>query len=133
MDQFPWSVMIFPILVTELKLGTSFLHQDLFCIIKFIYPPYPVETMIIAALVDSDLFPLFPGKQCMVTVRAVVLGFFSLSESLTDLKKGVTDLASQLSPSDPIVVVEIVMGSPATGTDNLFRYTGRGWAISDGG
>jgi hypothetical protein len=88
--------------------------------------------MVIAALVDGDLFPLFPGKQCMVTVRAVVLGLFSLSESLIHLKKGVADLASKLSPFDPIVVVEIAMGSTATGTDNPFRHTGRGGAISHG-
>jgi hypothetical protein len=88
--------------------------------------------MIIAALVEGDFFSLFPGKQGMVTVRAVVLGLFPLLESLTQLKKGVTDLASQLSPFDPIVVVEIVVGSPATGTGNPFRHTGRGGTISHG-
>lgn len=54
--------MIFPILVGELKLGASFLRQGFFCIIECIQLPYPVETMVIAALVDGDLFPLFPGK-----------------------------------------------------------------------
>jgi hypothetical protein len=49
--------------------------------------------------------------------------------SLLGLKKGVTDLASKLSSFDPIVVIEIAMGSITTGTDNLFRYTGRGGAI----
>jgi hypothetical protein len=68
----------------------------------------------------------------MVTVRAVVLGLFSLPESLTSLEKGVTDLASKLSSFDSIVVIEIAMGSIATGTDNLFRHTGRGGAISHG-
>jgi hypothetical protein len=89
--------------------------------------------MIIAALVDGELFPLFPGKQGMVTVRAVVLGLFSLPESLTSLEKGVTDLASKLSSFDSIVVVEIAMGCIATGTDYPFRHTGRGGAISHGG
>ena len=65
----------------------------------------------------------------MVAVRAVVLGLFSLLESLVHLKEGVTDLASKLSSFDPIVVVEIAMGSIATGTDNLLRHTGRGGAI----
>jgi hypothetical protein len=68
----------------------------------------------------------------MVAVRAVVLGLFSLLESLVYLKKGVTDLASKLSPFNPIVVVEIVMGSITTGTDYLFRHTGRGGAILHG-
>jgi hypothetical protein len=91
-----------------------------------------MRTMIIAALVEGDLFSLFPGKQGMVTVRAVVLGLFSLLESLAHLKKGVTDLASKLSPFEPIVVIEIAMGSMATGTDNLLRHTGRGGAIFHG-
>jgi hypothetical protein len=62
MDQFSWSVMIFPILVAELKLGTSFFCKGLFCIIEFIHLPYPVETMVIAALVDGNLFSLFPSE-----------------------------------------------------------------------
>jgi len=62
MDQFSWSVMIFPILVAELELGTSFFRQDFFCIIEFIHLPYPVETLVIAALVDGNLFSLLPGK-----------------------------------------------------------------------
>jgi hypothetical protein len=68
----------------------------------------------------------------MVTVRAVVLGLFSLLESFIHLKKGVTDLASELSPSEPIVVIEIVMGSITTGTDHLFRHTGRVGAVLHG-
>lgn len=62
MDQFTGSVMIFPILVAELKLGASFLRKGLFRIIEFLHLPYPVETMVIAALVDGDLFSLFPGE-----------------------------------------------------------------------
>lgn len=68
----------------------------------------------------------------MVTVRAVVLGLFSLVGSLTQLKKGVTDFASKLSSFDPIVVVEIAMRSLTAGTDHLFRHTGRGGAIFHG-
>jgi hypothetical protein len=91
-----------------------------------------MRTMIIAALIDGNLFSLFPGKEGMVAVRAIVLGLFSLLESLTGLKEGVTDLASKLSPFASIVVVEIGMGSMATGTDHLFRHTGRAGAIFDG-
>jgi hypothetical protein len=88
--------------------------------------------MIIAAFVEGDLFLLFPGKEGMVAVRAVVLGFFSLFESLAHLKKGVTDLASKLSSFDSIVVVEIAMGSITTDTDHLVRHTGRGRVIFHG-
>jgi len=69
----------------------------------------------------------------MVAVRAVVFGLFSLLESLIHLKEGVTDLASELSPFEPIVVIEVAMGSITTGTDNLLRHTGRGGAILHGG
>jgi hypothetical protein len=85
--------------------------------------------MIIAALVEGDLFSLFPGKQGMVAVRAVVLGLFSLLESLVHLKESVTDLALKLSPFEPIVVIEIAMGSIAAGTDHLLRHRGRAGAI----
>jgi hypothetical protein len=91
-----------------------------------------MRTMIIAALVEGDFFFLFPGKEGMVAVRAVVLGLFSLLESLAHLKKGVTELASKLSSFDPIVVVEIAMGGMTTGTDHLFGHTGRGGAILHG-
>ena len=132
MDQFFWCVMVFSILVAEFKLGASFRYKGLLSLIKLPHLSCPVRTMIIAALVEGDFFSLFPGKQGMVTVRAVVLGLFSLLESLIRLKKGVTDLASKLSSFDPIVVVEIAMGSMTTGTDNLFRYTGRGGTILHG-
>ena len=68
----------------------------------------------------------------MVAVRAVVLGLFSLLESLVQLEKGVTELASKLSPFDSIVEVKIAMGGMTTGTDNLFRDTGRGGTILHG-
>ena len=132
MGQLMGLVMILPILIAEFKLGVSFCYKRFFPLIKLRHLSCPVRTMIIAALVEGDLFPLFPGKQGMVTVRAVVLGLFPLLESLTYLKKGVTDLASKLSPFDPVVVVEIGMGSTATGTDNLFMHTGRGGAIFHG-
>jgi hypothetical protein len=125
-------VMILPILIGEFKLGASFGYKRLLPLIKLTHPSCPMRTMIIAALVEGDLFSLFPGKQGMVTVRAVVLGLFSLLESLIHLKKGVTDLASKLSSFDPVVVVEIAMGSIATGTDHLYRHTGRSGAIFDG-
>ncbi len=61
----------------------------------------------------------------MLAVRTVVSGLFSLLESLVQLKEGVADLASKLTPFNPIIVVEIGMGCITTGTDHLFRHTGR--------
>ena len=68
----------------------------------------------------------------MVTIRAVVFRLFFLPESLVYLKKGVTDLASQLSSFVPIVVVEIGMGSIAAGTYKMVRHAWRGGAIVHG-
>jgi hypothetical protein len=68
----------------------------------------------------------------MVAIRAVAFCFFPLAESFVQLKEGVTDLASELSPFVPVVVVEVVMGSIATGTYKVFRHGWRGWAIFHG-
>jgi hypothetical protein len=68
----------------------------------------------------------------MVAVMAVVLGLFSLLESLIQLKEGGTDFSSELNPSEPIIVMEIAMGSVTTGTDHLFRCTGRAGGILHG-
>jgi hypothetical protein len=91
-----------------------------------------MRAKIVAALIEGDLFFLFPGKQGMVAVRAVVLGLFPLLESAAHLEKGATDLASKLSPLDPIVVIEIAMRRIATGADNLLRHRGRSGAIFHG-
>jgi len=132
MGQLMGLVMILPILVAEFKLGASFRYKRLLPVVKLPHLSCTVRTMIIAALVEGDLFPLFPIEQGMVTVRAVVFGFSFLLESLIGLKKSVTDLASKLGPFDAIVVVEIAMGSTATWADNRLRHTGGGRAISHG-
>ena len=126
MDKFSQSVMIFPILVAEFKLRTPFLHQSLFCIVQFTHLPYPVEAMIVAALIDGDLFPLFPGKQCTVAVGAVIFCFRFLPVSPVQLEEMVTHLAHQLSSFFAVVVIEIMMGSTAAGTTDMFRYARRG-------
>ena len=62
MGQFMGLVMVFPVLVGELKLGTAFFGQWLFSLIELSHPSCPVRSMIIAALVDRHFFLLFPGK-----------------------------------------------------------------------
>lgn len=125
MDQFFWCVMVFSILVAEFKLGAPFLHQSLFCVIQFTHFPYPVVAMIIAALVDGDLFPLFPGKQRMVAVGAVILRFHSPLASPVQLEQVITHLALQLGSLFAIVVIEIAMGCATAGTTGMLRYPGR--------
>jgi len=81
--------------------------------------------MIIAALVDGDLFPLFPGKQRMVAVGAVILCFHSLLVSPVQLEQVITHLAQKLGSLFAIVVIEIVMGCATAGTTGMLRYPGR--------
>jgi len=61
----------------------------------------------------------------MVAIGAEVFRLFCLPESFVHLKEGVTDLASELSPFVPVVVVEIVMGSIATSTYKMVRHRWR--------
>jgi hypothetical protein len=68
----------------------------------------------------------------MVAIRAEVFRLSSLLEPFVHLKEGVTDFASELSPFVSIVVVEIAMGSIATGTYKMFRHARRCWAIFHG-
>lgn len=68
----------------------------------------------------------------MVAIRAEVFRLFFLTESFVHLKEGVTEFASELSPFVPVVVIEIAMGSIATGTYKMFRHARRGWAIFHG-
>lgn len=55
-------VMILPILIAELELGASFRPKGLFLLIELCDVACSMRTPIIAALVDSNLFSLFPGK-----------------------------------------------------------------------
>jgi hypothetical protein len=62
MSQLMGLVMVFPVLIGELKLGAAFFGQCLFLFIELSYPPCPVRAMIVAALVDRHFFLLFPSK-----------------------------------------------------------------------
>lgn len=55
-------VMILPILIGEFKLRVSLGDKPLFPRIKLGHVSCPVRTMIIAALVEGDLFFLFPSE-----------------------------------------------------------------------
>jgi hypothetical protein len=124
-------VMILPVLVAELELGTPCLHQFPFPLIELTCLSYPVLAVVVAAFVNGDLFFLLPGKQRMKAIGAVVFGF--LLESHRSLKECAADLAQELSALLPIVVVEIVMRSITVGAHHKVRHTGRADVIPYGG
>jgi len=67
-------VVVLPVLVGELKLRTPFLDQGLFPLVEFIDLPYPMKAGIVTAFVDGHLFPLFPGKEGMLAIGAIIAG-----------------------------------------------------------
>lgn len=60
-----------------------------------------------------------------MAVGTVILRFPFLPVSAVQLEEMVTHLAPQLSSFFAIVVIEIVMGSAAAGTTDMFRHAGR--------
>ena len=114
-------VVILSVLVRELKLGASFLGQDLFPLVEFIDFPYSVGAGIVTALVDGHFFSLFPGKEGVLAVGAVVLGFATLAESFLLLKEFSADLAEELGSLLAIVVVEVSVRRLAGGAASGVR------------
>ena len=64
-------IVILPVLVGQLKLGTQFLSQCFFPLVQFIDVSYPMGAGIIAALVDGNFFSLFPGEEGVLAGGAV--------------------------------------------------------------
>lgn len=62
MDQLMGLVMVFPVLIGEFKLRASFRYERFLPHIKLSHLSYPVRAMVIAALVEGDLFFLFPSE-----------------------------------------------------------------------
>jgi len=79
-----------------------------------------VLAVIVAALVDRDLFPAFPAEKSIAAIRAEVLWFMMFTESLLDLKQEAADLAFELRFLLAVVEVEIFVRSIAGRTDNQF-------------
>jgi len=55
-----------------------------------------MRAVIVAALVDRDLFPIFPAKEGAVAIGAEVFGLIVFAESLLHLKKVSADFAFNL-------------------------------------
>jgi len=114
-------IVVLPVLVGQLKLRTPFLGQCFFPLIQFIHVPYPMGTGIVAALVDGHFFSLFPGKEGVLAVGAVVL-CLTLAEPFLLLKPFPADLAQELGVLLAVIVVEVGMGRLAGGAAGALRY-----------
>jgi hypothetical protein len=108
-------VVIFAVLVGELKLRTSFLGQGLFTLVEFVDLSYSMGTGIVAAFIDGHFLPVFPGEEGVLAVGAVVFGL-SWAESFLLLKEVPADLAKKLGSLLTVVVVEVGMGCVTGGT-----------------
>lgn len=82
MVKFVGLVMIFPILIAELKLRVAFLLKGTFSGIKLIEGLSTMRAVIITAFIDSDLFALFPLKEGAIAIRAEEPGLGVFTESL---------------------------------------------------
>jgi hypothetical protein len=77
-------------------------------------------TGVVAALVDSHFFSLFPGEEGVLAVGAVVL-CFTLAESFFLLKEFAAEFAEELGSLLAVIVVEVGMGGMAGGAAGEFR------------
>jgi hypothetical protein len=72
MDKFLGFVMIFPVLIAELELGGSLFLQRSFRRVELGKGLDAMLAVIVAALVDRDLFPAFPAEKSTAAIRAEV-------------------------------------------------------------
>jgi hypothetical protein len=93
MLKFTGMVMILPVVVAEFKLRAEFFTDKTFSRIKFLKSLDAMVAVIITAFIDGDFFTVFPLKEGMMTVWAIVFGFIISTESFFELKEGITDFA----------------------------------------
>ena len=113
-------VVVLAVLVGQLKLRTPFLGQCFFPLVQFMHVPYPMGTGIVAALVDGHFFSLFPGKEGVLAIGAVIL-CLALAEPFHLLKPFPADLAQELGSLLAVIVVEVGMGRLAGGAAGALR------------
>ncbi len=86
-------VMILPVVIAEFKLGAEFITDKAFSRVELVHGLNAMLAVIITAFIDGDLFTVFPFKEGMMAVGAVVFGFIIFTESFIELKEVITDLA----------------------------------------
>jgi hypothetical protein len=93
MMKFNGIVMILPVLVAELKLRAEFITDKTLCRVKLVHGLNAMLAVIITAFIDGDFSTVFPLKEGMMAVWAIIFGFIVLAESFIELKKVITDFA----------------------------------------
>ncbi len=86
-------VMILPVLVAELKLRAEFFADKALSRVKFLKSLDAMGAVIIAALIDGGLLTVFPFKEGIMAVGAIVFGFIIFTELFAELKEVTTDFA----------------------------------------
>lgn len=93
MLKFRGIVMILPVVVAEFKLRAEFITDKAFSRVELVESLGAMLAVIITAFIDGDLCTVFPLKEGMMAVWAVVLGFIIFTESSMELKKVIADFA----------------------------------------
>jgi hypothetical protein len=93
MLKFSGIVMILPVVVAEFKLRAEFITDKTFGRVELVESLGAMPAVIIAALIDGDLCTVFPFKEGMMAVWAVVFGCIIFAESFIELKEVIADLA----------------------------------------
>ena len=93
MLKFIGMVMILPVLVAELKLGAEFITDKTLSRVKLVHGLNAMLAVIITAFIEGDLFTVFPLKEGIMAVWAIIFSFIVLAESFIELKKVIADFA----------------------------------------
>ena len=93
MLKFIGMVMILPVLVAEFKLRAEFITYKTLSRVKLVHGLNAMLAVIITAFIEGDLFTVFPLKEGMMAVWAIIFSFIVLAESFIELKKVIADFA----------------------------------------
>ena len=93
MKKFIGMVMILPVLVAELKLGAELITDKTLSRVKLVHGLNAMLAVIITAFIDGDLFTVFPLKEGMMAVWAIIFSCIIFAESFIELKEVIADFA----------------------------------------
>ena len=79
-------------------------------------------TVVVATLIDRDLFPALPTQKSIAAIGAEVFLLVVFAESLLNLEEVATDFAFKLRFLFAVVEVEIFLGGIADRTNYLSRH-----------
>lgn len=105
--------MVLSILIVNLKVsGGSHLSHEFFRGAESLQFLLPMRAVIVTAFVAGNNGSPFPFIESAVAMRAIVFGF-PFSQPFMNLECALADFAFELSPSFPIIEVDVVVRSVA--------------------